>query len=420
MMNAANTAREFDDLMRRRALGTVFQPIVRLDDRRTVGYEALVRGPAGSPLASANALLDAAYRADRVVEFDWVARACACRAALDGQLGPNRLLFLNIEPLALGTDCPPDLWPDIERAFGVFKVVLEITERSVGRDPRSLFEGVDRQRPTAAGLALDDVGPMTTALAMLPVLSADLIKLDLTVTQASTTAPSMKVLDIALEEAERTGATILAEGIETDDHLRQASAFGADLGQGNYFGQPGPLPPDERDSIVASVDSEAIVDVATPFEALVGRPTHRATAEFLRPFSHQVAFGETDLAEPALVIQLVPDPDLFGPAERQALTRLAGRGVIAGVLGPGAFGVSVPGVRGAPVHESVLDGQWALLALSPSSAGAMLARAVPGTAEFEFGVTHDRRRVVVAARCLLRRLGPLPAESPVSGTAGRG
>jgi hypothetical protein len=180
------------------------------------------------------------------------------------------------------------------------------------------------------------------------------------------------------------------------------------------------LPPDERDSIVASVDSEAIVDVATPFEALVGRPTHRATAEFLRPFSHQVAFGETDLAEPALVIQLVPDPDLFGPAERQALTRLAGRGVIAGVLGPGAFDVSVPGVRGAPVHESVLDGQWALLALSPSSAGAMLARAVPGTAEFEFGVTHDRRRVVVAARCLLRRLGPLPAESPVSGTAGRG
>jgi EAL domain-containing protein (putative c-di-GMP-specific phosphodiesterase class I) len=70
-------------------------------------------------------------------------------------------------------------------------------------------------------LALDDVGPMTTALAMLPVLSADLIKLDLTVTQASTTAPSMKVLDIAFEEAERTGATILAEGIETDDHLRQ-------------------------------------------------------------------------------------------------------------------------------------------------------------------------------------------------------
>ena len=42
-------------------------------------------------------------------------------------------------------------------------------------------------------------------------------------------------------EAERSGAVILAEGIETEAHLRRAEAIGARLGQGWLFGRPGPL-----------------------------------------------------------------------------------------------------------------------------------------------------------------------------------
>jgi hypothetical protein len=222
----------------------------------------------------------------------------------------------------------------------------------------------------------------------------------------------MKVLDIAYEEAERTGATILAEGIETADHVRQARSFGANLGQGYYLGEPRPLPDhaDEGD-VVASVASGTVDDVATPFDALAGRPTSRATAELLVPLSRQVVLGETDLAEPALVVDLVPEPAVFGPEERRTLMRLARRGVVTGALGRGTAGEPVDGVRGALVHDRSLDGQWTFLALSPSNAGAMLARAVPGTAEYEFGITHDRRRVVTAARCLLRRLGPPPVSA---------
>jgi len=404
-----NVAGAFDEILRRRALRTVFQPIVRLETRETVGYEALVRGPPRSRLASADSLLAEAYRAGRVVEFDWIARASACRAALDAGLGRDRLLFLNIEPLALGSECPPDLRPDIERAFGLLQVVLEVTERSLGRDPRSLLDGIDRQRPDVTGLALDDVGSGTMTLAMLPILSADVIKLDLTITQGGTSAATMKVLDIVLEEAERTGATVLAEGVETFEHFQHVLAFGAVLGQGNYFGEPRALPPAaEENSIINTVASERAAVVPTPFDALAGRRTSRATPDLLLPLSRQVAFGETDLAEPALVIYLVPDPALFGPDEAHALTRLAGRGVVTGALGRGISAEPPSGVRGVDTHDTALDGQWALLALSPSAAGAMLARAVPDTTHFEFAITHDRRRVIAAARCLLRRLGPSP------------
>ena len=51
-----------------------------------------------------------------------------------------------------------------------------------------------------------------------------------------------RVVGAVLAEAERTGATILAEGIESDRHLRVAQAMGATLGQGWYFGKPEPQP----------------------------------------------------------------------------------------------------------------------------------------------------------------------------------
>ena len=41
-----------------------------------------------------------------------------------------------------------------------------------------------------------------------------------------------------LAHRERTGALVLAEGIETDEHLEQARALGATLGQGFRFGRP--------------------------------------------------------------------------------------------------------------------------------------------------------------------------------------
>src|SRR6201993_1058505 len=131
----ATVENEFERVLHDRLLRTVFQPVVRVESGAVVGYEGLIRGPAGSILESPDALIKEAYRQNRVEEFDWIARASACRAALAARLAPDDLLFLNIEPVALTSTCPPDLWPDIEEAFGTFRVVLEITERSLDHDP---------------------------------------------------------------------------------------------------------------------------------------------------------------------------------------------------------------------------------------------------------------------------------------------
>jgi EAL domain-containing protein (putative c-di-GMP-specific phosphodiesterase class I) len=412
--HVATVGNEFAHILDDRLLRTVFQPIVNVESGAVVGYEGLVRGPAGSILESPEALIKEAYRQNRVVEFDWIARACASRAALAASLGPDDLLFLNIEPMALMSQCPHDLLPDIDEAFDRFHVVLEVTERSLDHDPRTLFEGIDRQRPMVYGLALDDVGADVRTMSMLPVIRPDVIKLDMKVTQSSPGANAMKVLHFVYEEVERTGATILAEGVETQRHHDVVRALGAPLAQGWLYGNPTdyPMPADERVAHMSHLAELALEEVPTPFWVLGRRKISRASADILIALAHEVFHHGLHLLPPALVVMLVPGAELLTPRALRILGQLARRDIVTCAIGPGVPPEPAPGVRGSWEHDPALDGEYALIAISPSTAVALLARRTDrSNSEFEFGVIHDRQPIVCAARCLLRRLGPQPAST---------
>jgi hypothetical protein len=319
-------------------------------------------------------------------------------------------LLLNIEPLALASNSPPELWPAIEEAFNKFRVVLEVTERSLDHDPSTLLDGIDRQRPTVSGLALDDVGADVRTLSMMPAIEPDVIKLDMNVTQGSP-REALRILDIVYEEVERTGATILAEGVETESHLEVARALGAGLVQGWLYGKPteDPAPAQEQGPQTRLGLDTALEEVHTPFEVLGERTIGHASAELLLSLTHQI-FSATRLLEPALIIVLVPYPDLLDQQTLRGLSRLARKRVVTGALGRGVPAEPAARVRGSSAHDPSLDGQWAMTVLSPSTAVAVLARQISGTgSQFEFGVTHNRQRIISAARCLLRRLGPQEA-----------
>ena len=406
---------EFDRVMDHRLLRTLFQPIVSVESRAVVGYEALIRGPAGSILETADDLIKQAYRQSRVVEFDWLARASASRAALACNLAPEDLLFLNIEPLALASDWHRDLLPGIEEAFSRFRVVLEITERSLDHDPRTLFEGIDRQRPTVAGLALDDVGADVRAMSMLPVIRPDVIKLDLKVTQNIPSRKAMRVLHFAYEEAERTGASILAEGVETEEQHEVVHALGVPLAQGWLYGKPTSDPPAaaEHDVHLPFWEEWGPAEVLSPFEALGnGKPISCAPRNLLCSLADEVLRHGLHLLPPALLVMLVPDPDMLTEHHLHILGHMARRQVITGVVGAGMPPEPAPGVRGSRKHDPALDGEYAVIAISPCTAVAILARQSRSSqSEFYFGIIHDRPRVTTAARCLLRELGPQPAIS---------
>jgi EAL domain-containing protein (putative c-di-GMP-specific phosphodiesterase class I) len=68
------TVEDFHRVLDLRAVRPVFQPLVDLDNRHVVGYEALARGPLASALETPAALFGAAWRAGRVAELDWACR----------------------------------------------------------------------------------------------------------------------------------------------------------------------------------------------------------------------------------------------------------------------------------------------------------------------------------------------------------
>jgi EAL domain-containing protein (putative c-di-GMP-specific phosphodiesterase class I) len=239
---AANRFPTIDDVIDARAVFPVFQPLVRADDRALVGYEALSRGPVGTPWESPADLFAAAAAAGRLAELDWACRARIGRAAIAAGLDRSTALFVNAEPFAITTPCPDDLRPALREAERRLHLIIEMSERSIAADPAGLLTAAATLRAAGCGIALDDVGTVPASLALLPLLDPDVIKLDLHLVHHPHEPSTARVVNSVIAQAERSGAAILAEGVETADHLATARTMGASIVQGWLTGRPAALP----------------------------------------------------------------------------------------------------------------------------------------------------------------------------------
>ena len=72
---------------------------------------------------------------------------------------------------------------------------------------------------------------------MMSLLEPEVIKLDLALVQGSPDAEIAEVVHAVAAQAERTGARVLVEGVETEEHARTGDALGATLAQGWLYGR---------------------------------------------------------------------------------------------------------------------------------------------------------------------------------------
>jgi EAL domain-containing protein (putative c-di-GMP-specific phosphodiesterase class I) len=406
------------------SVNPVYQPIVDLMSGDVVAFEALARGPAGSPLESPVALFAHARTLGLEQQLDLECQALAMRGALRRRLPAAIPLFVNAEPNWLHVPWPHHLTMILEQARDRLQIVVEITERALVADPANLLGAVERIRDAGWGIALDDVGADPASLALMPFIEPDVIKLDLRLIQERTNTEIAGIVNAVIAQAERTGALILAEGIETEEHRARAVAMGATLGQGWLLGRPAALPdqlpapplrPPGRELTFTRPHPDT---PTTPFdlarEALETRP---AAKRLLLPMSLHLERHALRTSEAPVLLAAFQNAGHFTPATLARYESLAAHCSLIGVMGHAMKALPATGVRGASLNaDDPLCGEWTVCVVGPHFSGALIATDLGDTGpdaerRFAFAMTYNRALVLGAARSLLHRISGPDAES---------
>ncbi|MBT9252225.1 MAG: EAL domain-containing protein [Brockia lithotrophica] len=225
-------------------LRVLFQPIFRLDTGELLGFEALTRGPAGSPWESPLVLFAQAARVGLLHVLERRVREKAIEEIVPylRRVGGGARLFLNVSPSVL---LDPSFRPYTTREsllrFGLSpeEVVFEVTEGQEVGSPELLREVTRYYREQGFRIALDDAGSGYNSLRRILDLRPDYIKIDRPlVADLDRDVVKQSLLEGIVQFATKAGSHLIAEGIETEDEFKQLVRLGVEHGQGFFLGRP--------------------------------------------------------------------------------------------------------------------------------------------------------------------------------------
>lgn len=406
---------DVDAAVRGIGLSLAFQPIVTLADGAVVGFEALARWPRLAGL-SPQVVFGRAKATNCIDELDRMCIDAAITGALNHRMGRDSLLCINCEPSSETASTAQDAI--LTRGRAELQLMFELTERSLLTHPHVLLQKVAALRGDGFAIALDDVGTHPDSMALLDVISPDLVKLDMGLVQSQPDEDQARTLSAVLAHHERTGTAILAEGIETDEHLEQALGVGATLGQGYKFGRPGPLslqPAAGGWSPPPPVKQRPGLAPGSPFDLVRDRaPMRTGRKQTLTAFSRHIESQARSAADPPILLTALQRAQRFTGRTRRVYREIAGRSPLVAVFGEHLPTELGPGVRQVGLEPGdALTREWTVLALGPHTAAALIAREHDDDFEqarddldrrFDFVITYDRSVVTAAACNLLNRI----------------
>ena len=230
--------RELRDIIRRKRVTTMFQPIVHAKDNRIFGYEILTRGPANSSFRNSDMLFSFARESKLAWALEAIALEGALRRLREVDL-LDRKFLLNLEAEMFG-----------ESEFRIHEMVsyfsehrgnfvFELTERAAIEDYAVFRRLLDEFREKGIEVAIDDAGSGYASLEAIAALAPDYLKITKGLISALPKEPiKQDLVKMLVELAGKTGAKTLAEGIETVEEYEACKELGIDLMQGYYIAHP--------------------------------------------------------------------------------------------------------------------------------------------------------------------------------------
>lgn len=212
----------------------VFQPIISLRQRRTIGFEALLRSDEPE-MKNPGVFFDAAGLLARQPELSRAIYSGVARRA--PEIRQDLLMFVNVHP--------PDLLDDSLHGTGSplaphsHRVILEITERASIDKMGDIGPIVADLRRLKYRLAVDDLGTGYAGLASFTQLSPEFVKLDRSLVTGIDQHPTkQRVVQAMYNLCADLKMAVISEGVETKEEATCLLSLGADYLQGFYFARP--------------------------------------------------------------------------------------------------------------------------------------------------------------------------------------
>ncbi|MCC2653222.1 MAG: hypothetical protein K0R61_1263 [Microvirga sp.] len=246
-MDAQLQARRALEVDLRKAMGAgefelFYQPQINIKANEIGGYEALLRWRHPERgLVSPAEFIPVMEDTGLISPLgDWIIEQ-ACK---DAATWPRNIrVAVNLSPVQFRSR---GVMQSVGRALAASglapeRLELEITESVLLQDTEMTVSMLHQLRSLGVRIAMDDFGTGYSSLSYLRRFPFDKIKIDQSfVREMSQRADCLAIVQSVANLGASLGMPTVAEGIETEDQLRQVQSAGCTDAQGYYFGRPRP------------------------------------------------------------------------------------------------------------------------------------------------------------------------------------
>lgn len=406
-VDAVTESDELGRLVRSGLLQTTFRTVVDLETDRIVGYEAQ-QAAEQSFLTSPRQIRAALRSSELVGDLDSAARFFALEAATNFGLLPDTRVFVDSEPESFAM-------LDDRSHLSDRSVVLQLHAGILARKPAQLLRAIHQARSLGWGIAVKGIGADMASAAHLPLVDPAVISLDQSVLRTASRRHAADIMNIVTAHVERTGAAIMADGIDTAEDVEFAKSLGAQLGRGSYFAPRTATPtiPEGNpypDLLLRHGSRNAGPQLSPYTLAVASCVPKRATKDFLVEISKSLEARARASGPATIFVAAVQSKDNLTPSTLRRFRELTDTASMVVMLASDLDKSPIPGARSAPLDTSdPVRNEWTIVVLGPDWSSLLTAQDLGDNGpdferRFDFVLTHDRTMAVDAARSLLSRI----------------
>jgi diguanylate cyclase (GGDEF)-like protein/PAS domain S-box-containing protein len=236
---------ELLEALRQKQFRVCYQPIVDLQTKRTVGFEALLRWQHPEQgLTSPFKFINAAEDTGLLLAIGHWLIVEACRQLRAWEVDPARTAVGISVNLSARQFADARLIPELQsivRDTGVepAHLQLEIAEAIASSDSKLAVEVFSRLKRLGINIGLDDFGTGNSSLSELRKFPVDTLKIDRSlVGEMLANRAAYDTVDLILILAKKLKVKVVAGGIEKPKQMEALREMGCHLGQGYLFSQP--------------------------------------------------------------------------------------------------------------------------------------------------------------------------------------